>query len=237
MLSGVTRVQNLRHGSILHGVVVKRGFERDVYLGNALVNMYAKCGELRRSELVFGEMDVKDVTSWNSIVNGCLYNNSPIKSALCYCEMCCSDVRPNQVSLSCVISACSCSDLSNFGESVHSWVIKLGYEGMMHSFVDNSLISFYSPCGQVEEAKKVFKGHGLKNVISWNSMIKCLIENGRVDEGLTLFFQMQSVYELQPDAIILVTVIPICCEFSLFVVNSAYFFMENPFMGVLSENR
>ncbi|XP_020275567.1 pentatricopeptide repeat-containing protein At4g19220, mitochondrial-like isoform X2 [Asparagus officinalis] len=216
MISGLTRVRNLKHGLMLHGFVVKRGLQGNVYLCNALIDMYAKCGELRRSEFVFGEMEVKDATSWNSITNGCLYNDLPVKSAFFYREMCCSDVRPDQMSLSSVISACSClEELSGFGESVHSWVIKLGYEGIAHSSVANSLISFYSSCEHVREANKVFKGLGTKNTISWNSMIKCLIENGRIDEGLTLFFSMQSAYKAQPDAITLVTIIPVCGELNL----------------------
>jgi len=216
VLSALSRTQNLKYGLILHGTVFKRGFKGDVYLCNALVDMYAKCGELSESLTAFEEIEVKDATSWNSTIKGCLYNNSPMESASFYRGMCCSDVRPDQVSLSCVISACSClEDLFDFGESVHAWVIKLGYEGIAHSSVDNSLISFYSSCGYVEASEKVFQRLYSKNVISLNSMIKCLIENGRVDGGVHLFRSMQSTSEVQPDAITLVTITPVCGEFNL----------------------
>lgn len=216
VLSALSHTHNLKCGLILHGAIVKRGYLAGVFVCNALIDMYAKCGELRRSESVFEEMEVKDSTSWNSIINGCLYSDCPTGSASFYREMCCSSARPDQVSLSCVIAACACSeDLSDFGESVHAWVVKLGYEGIAHSSVDNSLISFYSSCGHVEAAERVFQSVAPKNVISWNAMIKCLIENGGIVDGLRLFRSMQSISEVEPDAISLVTVLPVCGELNL----------------------
>ena len=39
-------------------------------LGNALVDMYAKCGTFTKSQEVFDELLVWDVVSWNSLIIG-----------------------------------------------------------------------------------------------------------------------------------------------------------------------
>nr|XP_029120471.1 pentatricopeptide repeat-containing protein At4g19220, mitochondrial [Elaeis guineensis] len=216
MLSALSRTHNLRHGTALHGMIIKRCFDLDVYLCNALVDMYAKCGDWNSSELVFGGMEVKDATSWNSMINGSLYNDLPVKSVFYFREMSHSFVRADEVSLSGVISACSyLEELFAFGESVHGWVIKLGYQGIPLSSVSNSLISFYSRHGDVETAEVVFKRLVHRNVVSWNSMISGLMENGRFDQALDFFREMQKTSATQPDSVTVVTVIPVCGELNL----------------------
>ncbi|KAJ6814539.1 pentatricopeptide repeat-containing protein-like isoform X3, mitochondrial [Iris pallida] len=218
ILSAMSRIRNLKCGEAIHGMALKRRFDSDVYLGNALIDMYAKCGDMGRSLGVFEEMEVKDVASWNSVMTGYLYNGYPMESALLCRQMSCSSVGLDQVSLSCVISACSClEELSDLGEVVHAWVVKLGYDGTPHSSsISNSLISFYCRCGDVEAAEKVFQRLVLKNVISWNSMINGLVENGRLSGGLDLFRAIRATSEVQPDAVTLVTILPVCGMLNLF---------------------
>ncbi|XP_038980564.1 pentatricopeptide repeat-containing protein At4g19220, mitochondrial isoform X2 [Phoenix dactylifera] len=216
MMSAFSRTHNLRHGTALHGMIIKRCFDFDVYLCNALIDMYAKCGDWNSSELVFGVMEAKDAASWNSMINGSLYNSLPVKSVFCFREMSRSFVREDEVSLSGVISACSyLEELFAFGESVHGWVIKLGYQGIPLSSVSNSLISFYSRHGDVETAELIFKRLVDRNVVSWNSMISGLVENGRFDRALDFFWEMQKTSAMQTDGVTVVTIIPVCGEFNL----------------------
>ncbi|KAJ0979713.1 hypothetical protein J5N97_015187 [Dioscorea zingiberensis] len=213
-LSGVARTCELKHGLVLHGMIVKKRLDFDVFLCNALVDMYSKCRDLSSSEGVFEGMQVKDVTSWNSIMHGCLYNGCPVDSAFYFREMNQSGIKADQVGLSCVISACSSlKELSGFGRSVHGLVIKLGHNE--NSSVANSLISFYSRNEDVEDARQVFWKLVHKNVVSWNSMIHGLVENGHVCEALDVFQEMQYRMVSQPDDITLVTIIPIFGELRL----------------------
>ncbi|XP_072959110.1 pentatricopeptide repeat-containing protein At4g19220, mitochondrial-like [Typha angustifolia] len=165
------------------------------------------------AELVFERMQNKDTSSWNCMINGSLLNGHAEGAFLYFREMIRSINRADEVSLSCVTSACSSLDCPfDFGELVHGWIIKLGYEGTCTS-VPNSLISFYSQCGDVDAAEKVFIGFSEKNVVSWNAMINGLIENGRADEALLYFQKMQLTRAAQPDT--LVTIIPVCGELNL----------------------
>ncbi|CAM0947555.1 unnamed protein product [Alopecurus aequalis] len=92
-----------------HGVAVRTGpaLERDV--GNALVDMYGKCGDLPAATRVFDAMPDKDVLSWNSMI-GALGMNGRARDALALLgrmERDDASVGPNGVTMLAVLSACA----------------------------------------------------------------------------------------------------------------------------------
>ncbi|CAL1398415.1 unnamed protein product [Linum trigynum] len=57
-------------GKQIHSFVVKAGFGADLGVGNSLVSMYSKCGEMDEAIKSFDAMPVRDVVSWNSLIAG-----------------------------------------------------------------------------------------------------------------------------------------------------------------------
>lgn len=210
MLSGASRAGNLRRGMELHGMAAKRCLDGHcLSVWNALVDMYAKCGDFDSAEVVFQSMPCRDTTSWNSVISGSIFNGLAEVAAWYFREMSCSILQPDEVSLSSVLSACSrLDDLFSFGESVHSCVVKLGYEQTASCSVANSLMTFYSEFGMPEAAEKVFASNLNRNLVSWNAMIKGLVQNQRVTEALAVLKEMR--LENQPDVATLVTIISGC---------------------------
>ncbi|GLT70416.1 hypothetical protein SLA2020_424970 [Shorea laevis] len=58
------------HGQQIHGLSIKLGFERDVHLGNSLLDMYAKHGDMRSAEIIFSNLPELSVVSWNIMMDG-----------------------------------------------------------------------------------------------------------------------------------------------------------------------
>ncbi|VFR02919.1 unnamed protein product [Cuscuta campestris] len=57
-------------GKQVHGYAIHSGLYEDVFVGNAIVDMYAKCEQMNEANKVFERMEVKDVVSWNAMVTG-----------------------------------------------------------------------------------------------------------------------------------------------------------------------
>lgn len=55
----------------IHDLISRKlEFSEDLSLMNALLNMYVKCGDIRKSELLFVNIRIKDVRTWTSMIVG-----------------------------------------------------------------------------------------------------------------------------------------------------------------------
>ncbi|KAK6160737.1 hypothetical protein DH2020_004118 [Rehmannia glutinosa] len=70
VLPACASVKYWRTGIEIHAYAIRRGLLEDVFVGNAIVDMYAKCGLMDEAKNVFDRMEVKDVVSWNALVTG-----------------------------------------------------------------------------------------------------------------------------------------------------------------------
>lgn len=101
-LCGGLRVLEL--GRQLHGVVIKYQHVSNIYVGNALIDMYGKCGSLDDAKKVLASMTEIDRVSWNSIVTACAANGKVYEALGLLERMSCSEnSKPNLVSWSAVI--------------------------------------------------------------------------------------------------------------------------------------
>ncbi|XWS62278.1 hypothetical protein CRYUN_Cryun07bG0196500 [Craigia yunnanensis] len=213
VVSALSHMKYLKNGKCFHCLSIKVGMLWDCSLCNALLDMYAKCGDLTSSESMFAWMECRDVVSWNSIINGFLYNGHPAKSLWYFREMIYLGITVDNMSLSCAISASAAFGELSSGQVIHAWGIKKGYNSDMSC--SNSLISLYSQYGDTEASESVFQEMVYKDVISWNAMIGGFASNGKILETFDLLYKMQLTGYTQPDVATLFTLISLCAEWML----------------------
>ncbi|KAJ6693483.1 hypothetical protein OIU85_004270 [Salix viminalis] len=77
-----------RKGREVHGHAIRTGLnDAKVSVGNGLINMYAKCGDIDHARSVFGLMVDKDLVSWNSMISGLDQNKCFEDAVKCYNSM------------------------------------------------------------------------------------------------------------------------------------------------------
>ncbi|XP_072977307.1 pentatricopeptide repeat-containing protein At5g15300 [Typha angustifolia] len=91
-----------------------------VVLGNALIDMYAKCGKIDGSLDVFRAMRDKDVSTWNSIIGGLAFHGHVQESLHVFEEMLEEKVRPDEITFVGVLVACSHGGLVDEGRRCFS---------------------------------------------------------------------------------------------------------------------
>ena len=58
------------HGKYVHVNVSVNSSGSELVLGNALIDMYAKCGDVEMAQIEFNQMCDRTVVSWNSLISG-----------------------------------------------------------------------------------------------------------------------------------------------------------------------
>lgn len=161
-------------------------------LGNALLSMFVRLGNLTDAWYVFGKMEERDVFSWNILIGGYAKNGFFYEAIELYGRMLWLGgiyVRPDVYTFPCVLRACGGLGVWNWCREIHAHVLRFGFESDVDVF--NALITMYVKCSDVSSARKVFDGMSKRDVISWNAMISGHFENGGFLEGLRLFFSMR----------------------------------------------
>ncbi|KAF9612801.1 hypothetical protein IFM89_004211 [Coptis chinensis] len=173
-------------------------FDPDVVSWSGLVVAHVKARELDEARRVFYMMPEKDVVSWTTMISGYCQAKRSSEALELFGEMRDSGIRPDEVTMVSVISACTNSGDLEAGLNVHKYIDENGF-GWMISLC-NALIDMYAKCGCVEGARLVFDKMGRKSLITWNSMISALANHGNVEEAVGLFHN--TVYSgVRPDGV------------------------------------
>ncbi|XP_010536533.1 PREDICTED: pentatricopeptide repeat-containing protein At4g25270, chloroplastic [Tarenaya hassleriana] len=203
VLKACGRIGWIRIGEAVHRDLVKEGFGYDGFVLNALVNMYAKCGDIVKARRVFDKICLKDSVSWNSMLNGYIRHGLLHEAVEIFRLMVMDRFEPDAISISSILAGVSSFE---HGCQLHGWAIRRGVEQELS--VANALIVLYSKTGQLVRARRVFDHMLEKDTVSWNSIISAHSKDGR---GLMYFEQMQSS-NARPDGITFVSVLSLCAN-------------------------
>ncbi|KAL1554466.1 pentatricopeptide repeat-containing protein, chloroplastic-like protein [Salvia divinorum] len=147
---GIKACLGLKEGQNVHSMVIKLGFDEDVYTCNALIVMYAKVGCIEESERVFERMPVRDLVSWNSMVRGYVLVGDGWSSLMCFKNM--QRVRAGLDRISCVSSlgACVLERHLLSGKEIFCQVVRNGLD--LDPKIQSSVIDMFGKCGEVDYA-------------------------------------------------------------------------------------
>lgn len=190
-LNTCAKTLNLRLGMRIHAHIIQLGYEDNLILNTALVDLYAKCDAIVDAGRVFCCMKRHDQVSWSSIISGFSRNGHGIEAVAMFKEMLTTEIKPNSFTYVSVVSACT--GLTGTLEQVsllHAHAIKLGFN--FNSFVVSSLIDCYSKFGMVGQAALLFDDTAERDNILFNSMISGYAQNLCGEEALKLFVEMRN---------------------------------------------
>ncbi|KAK8970623.1 Pentatricopeptide repeat-containing protein [Platanthera guangdongensis] len=175
LISACTDSGAIEFGRRIHASVAAAaatGASQSVLLGNALIDMYAKCGSIEGSVRVFREMRERDVATWNSVIGGLALHGHSEAAVSLFEEMRNSAaVRPDEVTFVSVLVACS-----------HGGMVEQGraYFLLMKDEYD-----------EIEP-----------NVKHYGSMVDMLGRAGRLTEAFELAEEMKMTRRLEPNAVV-----------------------------------
>ncbi|KAF6147399.1 hypothetical protein GIB67_016756, partial [Kingdonia uniflora] len=201
----------LEHFYLLHCLAIKFGLVIDVEVVTALVKVYSDLGgDVHECYKLFLETSgSQDVVSWTGIIAAFAERESEEALLLFskFSRECLDD--PDRYIFSSVIKACAGLATERHCSTVHAQVMKYGFES--DTVLANGLIHAYSRCGSIELSMQVFDSMEVRDIVSWNSMLKAYSVHGRGRAALHLSTEM----DIQPDAATFVALLSACSHAGL----------------------
>ena len=137
----------------IHDKIARQGLlHNNIVLGGALVNMYAKCGDVSKARKVLDGMPSWNVVSWNALIARYAREGHAVQALGCSEEMQCEGILPNAVTYMSILKACAMIGAADKGKQIHDEIAR---QGLLQndSVLRNSLVDMYAKCGAVSKFK------------------------------------------------------------------------------------
>ncbi|KAJ0988788.1 hypothetical protein J5N97_007144 [Dioscorea zingiberensis] len=116
VLSACAHLGAYEMGKWVHRYINHKGIAMNPTLGTALVDMYAKCGHIHKALQVFKRLPDKSVFAWNAVIGGLAMHGLGEQALEKFSEMLSIGMRPDDITLLAVLSACAHAGLVQKGK-------------------------------------------------------------------------------------------------------------------------
>lgn len=219
LLQECIAVESLAAGKRVHAHMIITGFKRGVFIGNCLVDMYAKCGCATDARQVFDEITIKNVFSWNTMIAGyvkCgsigdarqLFDKTPQRNLVSWNAMIAGCAQKEHAvealelfcqmqgedvkadQVSFVGVVNACASVAALPQGKQVHAHVIRIGFVSHVFVSNALINMYAKCGNMEVAQQVFDRMQEQDVVSWTAIIAGYAKLGSLESARHMFDKM-----------------------------------------------
>ncbi|XP_058206414.1 pentatricopeptide repeat-containing protein At1g25360-like [Rhododendron vialii] len=229
----------------------KLSWDFSLSVDNALITLYWKCGKVDEARMIFNNMPVRDLVSWNAILSTYVSAGRINEARSFFIEM----PERNLLTWTVIISGMAQNGLGEEGLKLFNQMKLEGLKPCDYAFAGaisscavlaalehgrqlhaqivrlgfdsslsagNALITMYARCGVVEAAHCLFLTMPFMDSVSWNAMIAALGQHGHGAQALELFEQMLEE-EILPDRITFLTILSACSHAGLVNQGRSYF--------------
>jgi pentatricopeptide repeat protein len=139
---------------------------------------------------VFQTMPKRDGVTWNALIGGHADSEEPDEALKAFKLMREEGVPINYITISNVLGACLApNDLLEHGMPIHAFIILTGFQS--DEYVQNSLITMYAKCGDLNSSNNIFDRLTYKNASAWNAMMAANAHHGHMEEALKFLLEMR----------------------------------------------
>ncbi|XP_072955014.1 pentatricopeptide repeat-containing protein At2g13600-like isoform X1 [Typha angustifolia] len=179
-LSACASVGALEQASVIHCRTVKRGFESDLGVGNALISVYGKCGGLNEAERVFKSINSPDMITWNALLTGYSHNGQGNQVLSFYKKMRESGLGPNHVTFISLLSACSHMGEVKRGQEFFEEMKDFGIVPTKEHYA--CMVDLLGRAGHLHEAEAIIRCMPMEpDIVVWGALLgACKIHGNHV---------------------------------------------------------
>ncbi|KAA8539182.1 hypothetical protein F0562_025874 [Nyssa sinensis] len=162
---------------------------RDTVSWNSLITGFSDNYMLNDARNIFEKMPKHDVVSWSAIISAYVQAGHGEAALLLFLDMLACGTKPNESTITSLLSACGSLGATKLGEQIHALIHKLGVDSRV--FVGNALVTMYFKCG-CEDGFAVFEEMAERDIVTWNAVLAGCAQNGLGDEAVKTFEKMKA---------------------------------------------
>ncbi|XP_068649630.1 pentatricopeptide repeat-containing protein At3g12770-like [Aristolochia californica] len=182
ILPACSSLASLEQGMQVHGRIVKTECGSDRSVGNALIDMYAKCGSLEDARQAFWTMKNRDVISWTIMITAFGQHGKGQDSLETFKEMERQGLKPDEVTFLGVLSACSYSGLVDEGLLIFRKMVNYRVKPREEHYT--CVVDLLGRAGRLREAEKFIGDMGIEQDASvWEALLGACQIHGEHELG------------------------------------------------------
>ncbi|CAK7329525.1 unnamed protein product [Dovyalis caffra] len=159
--------------------------DRNLYSWNNMLSGYAKLGMIKPARKLFDKMPERDTVSWNTMVIGYAQNGFFSEGLRFYKEFRRLGVGYNEYSFAGLMTVCVKSKELGLVKQGHGQVLVAGL--LCNVVILSSVVDGYAKCGDMSDAKRLFDGMNVKDVLAWTTMVSGYAQCGDMEAARELF--------------------------------------------------
>ncbi|KAL5712406.1 hypothetical protein ACHQM5_014585 [Ranunculus cassubicifolius] len=226
-------------GKSIHAWIARRTLYcgQNLILGNALLDMYVKCGEVELAQRVFRSFTERDVISWNTMIAGyakigslevakSLFDEMPRRDLVSWNSLIDGYAHNNDLpalvnlfkhmidenvkpdKVTIISLVSAAAEVGALSQG--RWIH--GWLVRSHvkldAFLASALVDMYCKCASIEKALMVFNSVSDKDVAVWTAMIAGFAFHGFGSRALELFQEMKAT--VRPNQVTFISVLTAC---------------------------
>ncbi|PRQ53236.1 putative tetratricopeptide-like helical domain, DYW domain-containing protein [Rosa chinensis] len=182
-------------GKQIHAQIIKHELQSDVYVTSTLVDMYAKCGNMQDSHLMFKKAPKRDAVTWNAMISGYANYGLGEDALRIFDNMQLENVEPNHVTFVSVLRACG--HIGNAEKGLYYFRTMLSDYGLKPQLEHYScMVDIIGRSGQVDQALRLIQDMPFEpDDVIWRTLLSICKLHGNVQVAE---IAANSIWQLDP---------------------------------------
>ncbi|KAM6542583.1 hypothetical protein CsatB_007030 [Cannabis sativa] len=171
VLSACSHLGSLEHGRWVDSYIKRSNFSLSIPLGNALMDMFAKCGDVENAKVIFHKMPKRCIITWTTMVSGLSVNGKCKEALNLFDSMCGAGVKPDDVIFIAVLSACTHGGFVEDGKRIFCQMVsEFGVKPRIEHY--GCMVDLLGRAGKLEEAVGFVESMPLEpNAVIWATLL------------------------------------------------------------------
>jgi pentatricopeptide repeat protein len=181
-------VGTIKKGAEIHCEIEQRALvQTNQFVGNAVIDMYMKCGMLAKALRVFNNLPMRNIVSWNTLITGYAQMGDLENASSMINRMNEQSIEPDQVTFASLLNACSHAGLVDHGKS-YFVMMSRDYGIIPRVEQHTAIVDLLGRAGQLEMAiEMIHKVSSHPDIVMWLAILSACQKWGSMELGKKVF--------------------------------------------------